>query len=243
MIVRSELKTSVREKFRGNFWNIVLFGFVLYIIPNIISNLADEVENDGLSMILSFVTLVIALLAVGMQQLVTQMMYRHPEAETFRDSIKLAFQYLRKYWKGMICTTLWEFLFIFLWLLPFFIILLIVGCMIDSETFDVTVAVILAIVMTLLVIIKQYQYAQAIYLYRDAIDQGKKFDSYRDFITESKQLMHGHVWEYFVLQISFIWWGLLEVVTLGIASMWVSPYIDTVNAAYYDALIAQHRDN
>ena len=52
--------------------------------------------------------------------------------------------------------------------------------------------------------------------------------------------MKGHLWEYFVLQLSFVWWIVLEVVTIGLGSMWVNPYIDSVNAAYYDALLSQH---
>lgn len=46
-------------------------------------------------------------------------------------------------------------------------------------------------------------------------------------------MMYGHKAEYFVLQLSFIGWYLLAVITLGIASFWVNPYVKITNANYY----------
>lgn len=52
-------------------------------------------------------------------------------------------------------------------------------------------------------------------------------------IKESANLMKGHKWEFFVLQLSFIGWGLLVVLTFGIAALWVQPYMWVTNANYY----------
>ena len=49
--------------------------------------------------------------------------------------------------------------------------------------------------------------------------------------------MHGHKWEYFCLQLSFIGWYLLVIMTCGIALIWVYPYIQTINALYYRNLV------
>ncbi|MEY2376440.1 DUF975 family protein [Lentilactobacillus buchneri] len=59
-------------------------------------------------------------------------------------------------------------------------------------------------------------------MYRDAVDRGEKI-SYLDAITRSRQLMDGHKWDYFVMALSFIGWGLLVGITLGIAAIWVQP--------------------
>lgn len=57
-----------------------------------------------------------------------------------------------------------------------------------------------------------------------------------DAITASRKLMQGHKWEYFVLQLSFVGWGILAVCTAGIGFLWLAPYIQATNAAYYRQL-------
>lgn len=60
--------------------------------------------------------------------------------------------------------------------------------------------------------------------------------NYQDVINRSKQMMEGHKWEYFVFNFKFIGWILLGIVTLGIAYVWVYPYITISNLMYYEEL-------
>lgn len=55
-------------------------------------------------------------------------------------------------------------------------------------------------------------------------------------ISKSKELMKGHKGELFVLQLSFFWWYLLVILTLGIALFYVGPYIASTLSAYYKKL-------
>lgn len=89
-------------------------------------------------------------------------------------------------------------------------------------------------------IIKLIAYSQAYFIYRDALDADQKI-TYRDAITESRMMMDGHKWEYFIFNLSFIGWWLLVVVTLGLAAIWVQPYYYTSIAGYYVELNAQYR--
>ncbi len=57
-------------------------------------------------------------------------------------------------------------------------------------------------------------------------------------IERSKEMMRGHKGEYFVLCLSFFWWHLLGLLTLGIAYLWVGPYIALTFANYYEYLKA-----
>lgn len=52
-------------------------------------------------------------------------------------------------------------------------------------------------------------------------------------ITASKQLMDGHKLELFLLDLSFIGWALLSALTLGIGSLWLVPYRNAAQAAFY----------
>ena len=45
--------------------------------------------------------------------------------------------------------------------------------------------------------------------------------------------MRGHKFEYFVLEISFILWHLLGIITFGLAYIWIIPYINLTQANYY----------
>ena len=55
-------------------------------------------------------------------------------------------------------------------------------------------------------------------------------------INESKAMTNGHKMDLFVLGLSFIGWGLLCVITLGIASIWVIPYMQATYANAYNSL-------
>lgn len=52
-------------------------------------------------------------------------------------------------------------------------------------------------------------------------------------IKESVDMMKGHKWELFWLQLTFIGWGLLTLITFGIAGLWVSPYKKLTEANFY----------
>ncbi|MBQ2438153.1 MAG: DUF975 family protein [Clostridia bacterium] len=60
-----------------------------------------------------------------------------------------------------------------------------------------------------------------------------------DVIRASWNMMKGHKWELFVLDLSFIGWILLEILTLGILGLfYVNPYIFSTHAAFYEEVKA-----
>lgn len=84
-------------------------------------------------------------------------------------------------------------------------------------------------------IVKSFSYSQTLYILKDMQESGHKIGA-TEAISASRALMVGHKWEYFVLQLSFIGWGILTIFTLGIGTLWLSPYIQATNAAYYRKL-------
>ncbi|MCI1986302.1 MAG: DUF975 family protein [Lactobacillus sp.] len=84
-------------------------------------------------------------------------------------------------------------------------------------------------------VIKAFSYSQANYILKDMHAAGREIGA-TDAITASRELMDGHKWEYFVLQLSFIGWACLATLTLGIGFLWLVPYISTTNAVYYRQL-------
>jgi len=82
-------------------------------------------------------------------------------------------------------------------------------------------------------IVKAYSYYMSVYILAE--NKGKPA---LECISESKELTNGHKMDLFVLELSFIGWGLLCIVTLGIAAIWVTPYMGTTIANAYQALKA-----
>ena len=58
--------------------------------------------------------------------------------------------------------------------------------------------------------------------------------SANEAIRRSKELMEGNRWRLFCMQFSFIGWSILcALFTLGIGYLWLMPYIEAANAAFY----------
>lgn len=78
-------------------------------------------------------------------------------------------------------------------------------------------------------IIKAYSYSMSMYILAE--NKGK---AALECINESKAMTDGHKMDLFVLSLSFIGWILLCCVTLGLAYIWVLPYMQATFAnAYY----------
>lgn len=61
---------------------------------------------------------------------------------------------------------------------------------------------------------------------------------WKQCIDESKRITDGHKGELFVLQLSFIGWGIVCVFTLGIGYLWLAPYVQCTYANAYAYLTA-----
>ena len=80
-------------------------------------------------------------------------------------------------------------------------------------------------------IIKAYSYAMTFYILADHPEMSAK-----DAINTSQVMMDGHKMDLFVLELSFIGWYLLCIITFGIAALYVGPYVTASYAAFYEAI-------
>ena len=83
-------------------------------------------------------------------------------------------------------------------------------------------------------IIMSYAYAMTPYIMNDRPDLDAS-----DCIHESRVMMKGYKWKLFCLDLSFIGWALLCILTLGIGLLWLQPYIEASHAKFYDELKAR----
>ena len=77
-------------------------------------------------------------------------------------------------------------------------------------------------------IIKFYAYAMTPYILIDNPEL-----SANQAINLSCKMMKGHKFDLFFLQLSFIGWGILSVITGGIGLLWLMPYMMGAQAAFY----------
>ncbi|MBQ6880003.1 MAG: DUF975 family protein [Bacteroidales bacterium] len=78
-------------------------------------------------------------------------------------------------------------------------------------------------------IIKAFAYSMTPYILKDYPEL-----SANQAINLSIKMMKGHKFDYFYLQLSFIGWGLLSILTLGIGYIWLMPYMYASMAAFYE---------
>lgn len=97
--------------------------------------------------------------------------------------------------------------------------------------FMMFVSFILIIVSLIWLVVKSYYYQLATCV---AFDNPHLSPS--DCVLKSEQLMINNRGKLFNLQLSFIGWAILAAFTFGIGYLWLLPYIQIANVAFYDAL-------
>lgn len=80
-------------------------------------------------------------------------------------------------------------------------------------------------------IIKTYSYSMAFYILADNPNL-----TAREALAKSKQIMHGHKMDLFILELSFIGWFFLTGITFGLAGIYVVPYMNATIANFYNSI-------
>lgn len=64
--------------------------------------------------------------------------------------------------------------------------------------------------------------------------------SVSEAMKTSRLMMRGHKFDLFYLWLSFIGWGVLCILTLGIGYLWLSPYMAFAQAAFWEDVSSQY---
>lgn len=96
-----------------------------------------------------------------------------------------------------------------------------------NTSFTIAFFVLLAISIVVMIVM-YFSYAMTYYV----MVENPEYSVSRA-MKESKHLMKGHKLDLFLLWLSFIGWGILAILTLGIGFLWLSPYMSTTTAHFY----------
>lgn len=77
-------------------------------------------------------------------------------------------------------------------------------------------------------IVASYSYAMTGYILADHPEL-----TAGEAIRRSKEMMEGNRFRLFCLQLSFIGWAILCILTLGVGNLWLRPYEQAASAAFY----------
>lgn len=83
-------------------------------------------------------------------------------------------------------------------------------------------------------IVKSFSYAMTPFVLEDEPEL-----SAGEAIAKSARMMHGHKMQLFLLELSFLGWIFLIILTAGLAVFWVEPYIYASMSAFYDDVKAE----
>ncbi len=97
----------------------------------------------------------------------------------------------------------------------------------DFSGWVIAIFILLIIVLTVALSMILFRYAMTYYIYIDNPDMGAM-----EAIKESVSMMKGNKTRLLLLYLSFILWYLLGIVTVGIAFLWITPYIKSTEAVF-----------
>lgn len=80
-------------------------------------------------------------------------------------------------------------------------------------------------------IVMSYAYSMSFYILKDNPEL-----SANEARKQSIEMMRGNKWRLFCLDLSFIGWSLLSMLTFGILMLWVTPVMQASHAAFYESL-------
>lgn len=229
----SEIRQEARKSLTGKWGKAALATLVFFVIDYVISFVLNLVPAIGViaSTVIS-VPLSFGFIVVVMAKL------KRGEEISYIEFFKNGFDKFAKVWQ----VTLWIFVKM---LAP--IVVAIVGAIVMTSGVTMSVAesstgsvlTILGVVVYLVGIIwaipRAYSYKLALYIINDNPDMLAK-----ETVEKSAEIMNGHRWEFFWLQLTFIGWAFLACLTFGIGMLWLIPYIQVSTVAFYDNLIGNN---
>jgi uncharacterized membrane protein len=86
-------------------------------------------------------------------------------------------------------------------------------------------------------IVKAFSYAMTPFILEDRPEL-----SANEAIDLSRAMMKGHKFDLFYLYLGFIGWALLCLLTLGIGFLWLAPYMQSAEAAFYEEVKAEYAE-
>ena len=229
-MIPSNLRKQAREALKNNWGKAILLTLAYYFFVIILDAFQKIFfKSPSLSLAYSIIELVITVpIAFGLS--ISFLNLKRQKTTTAFSFITEGFSRFGKCWN------------IYLWvlvkmLLPIccFIMAIILFCVLLAIRLQIWLVIIISIIAYLACIVyavsRGLLYSLVYYIACDEPDLTGK-----EVVNKSEKLMTGNRGNLFLLELSFIGWMFLGILTLGIGLIWVVPYLQVTVACFYDEL-------
>ena len=229
-MVPSELRKQAREALKNNWGKAILLTLAYYFFIVILDAIQKILFNTpSLSLAYSIFELVITVpIAFGLS--ISFLNLKRKKTTTAFSFITEGFSRFGKCWN----IYLWVFVKM---LLPIccFIMAIVLFSLLLAMRLQIWLVIIISIIAYLACIVyavsRGLLYSLVYYIACDEPDLTGK-----EVVNKSEELMAGNRGNLFLLELSFIGWFFLGLLTFGIGLIWVAPYLQVTVACFYDEL-------
>lgn len=222
-MIPSELRKEAREALKNNWGKAALITLIYMAITYLMSYLVEKVA------ILYIVEVVISIpISFGLS-IVFMKLKRKENVDSF-DFIKEGFVNFKRAWCVWLQVILRMILPIICVFLAAFVILLLTFMSVKPAVIIIS-GIILWIACIIYIVSRGLLYAPA---YLIAFDETNL--SAKDCVKKSEEIMTGNRGNLFLLELSFIGWAILGILSLGIGYLWLTPYMQISMVCLYDKI-------
>lgn len=246
MMTATNTRKEARESLSGKWGKAILmvlaYGLISYLMELVLKYTAN---NSGILYMLFSIGEIIISIPISYGMLIAFLkLKRGEEVKTF-DFLTIGFSNFSRSW-----SIAWN---VFLKLIvPFIILIVLLLIVYFSGTVAIIgtsavyssarsapeisgvvsiIAFIIMFICSIWIIVKRYSLVLSQYISHDEPELSGK-----EVVEKSQELMKGNKGNLFVLELSFIGWAILAVLTFGIGYLWLIPYIQVSEICFYEEL-------
>ncbi|MGL5642008.1 MAG: DUF975 family protein [Paraclostridium sp.] len=224
---RVELKELSKSQLKGHWTIPVLLTLAYGALSIVLSMLQDEASSAITGIVMFILIFGLGVFAtVGLPNFYLEFIKKTGDA-TFKDVVVSS----KKLIKSLLFTIILSLVVFIATFIMIFVATAGAASFIFSDIAfggSVVIGLIIILVFTILIVILELSILLTPYIIIDREDL-----STLEAISLSMKMMKGNKWKYFVIELSFIGWGILSILTLGIGFLWLSPYISLTQANFY----------
>lgn len=238
-MILSEIRAEARRKLEGKWGKAVsltlAYSFIFFVIGFI-----EGLFSESAQRVLQLITFVIEVPLVFGLIISLIKLYNNEDVKAF-DVFTLGFNNFGKSWSITFKIFLKMLVPVILLIVSYFLITFGLVSTVSASLYSYSAAsgfsailivgLILLIVSAIWTAVKSYYYQLS---YIIAVEKPEL--SANDVVLRSKELMTGKRGKLFLLQLSFIGWSILSVLTFGIGFLWLIPYINFAVIVFYKSL-------
>lgn len=230
---RAQLKELTKSQLKGN-WKTPVLLTLAYLVLTFITSLFQEEAQSLPTIIITFIVVwsISVWAAIGIPNFYLEFLKKDGNAN-FKDVLVSS----NKLLKSLGYTVIIGIISIIVGIISVFTATgLIVSSVFYSAGITIAniVGIILIVLMYIAFLVFTLAIAQVPYIIIERDDLGVI-----GAMDLSMKIMKGNKWKYFVLELSFLGWGILSVITLGIGFLWLIPYMTLAATNFYKDLTAK----